>query len=273
MSFPVLVDTHCHFDFHEFDNDRLELLKQCQAVNIRAIVIPGVTQQSWQNLLQLCRSHENLYPALGLHPCFLAEQQRAALDSLAQLCVNENLVAIGEIGLDFYKRAGQQSKSESHDPTAVKIRQINFFTEQLQIAKQHQLPVLIHALKAHDEVIRQLKLIRPAGGIIHAFSGSYEQAVEYLKLGFKLGFGGAFTYPKATRLRALVGRLPLDAWVLETDAPDMTPIQHQGERNSPLNLIEIAQTFIALQPEPVDRDTIVQQLITNTLSVFPGIKC
>ena len=150
-------------------------------------------------------------------------------------------------------------------------RQRYYFSEQLQIAKQHQLPVLIHARKSHHEVIQQLKAVQPLKGIIHAYSGSYEQAREYLKLGFKLGFGGAYTYPKASKLRALVSRLPLDAWVLETDAPDMTPVRHHGERNSPQYLLEIAQEFMQLYAAEFDSENIMAQLHQNTRDVFPAL--
>ena len=131
--------------------------------------------------------------------------------------------------------------------------------------------MLIHARKSHDEIIRQLKKITPLQGIIHAYSGSYEQAKEYLKLGFKLGFGGAFTYPKASKLRSLVAKLPLDAWVLETDAPDMPPFKHHGQRNSPEYLSEIADEFVQLYDKTMNPEHVLLRLQQNTLEVFPQL--
>ncbi len=263
----MLVDTHCHLDFPVFDQDRLLILEKCRQQNITAIVVPGVCRKGWQRLLWLCHEQETLYPALGLHPCFLDQHQPDDLHKLAQLCDTEPLHAIGEIGLDFYNK-GYKNR-HVNDPD--RDRQRYYFSEQLQIAKQHQLPVLIHARKSHHEVIQQLKAVQPLKGIIHAYSGSYEQAREYLKLGFKLGFGGAYTYPKASKLRALVSRLPLDAWVLETDAPDMTPVRHHGERNSPQYLLEIAQEFMQLYAAEFDSENIMAQLHQNTRDVFPAL--
>jgi len=253
----TLVDTHCHLDFQVFDEDRDWIIKQCLEQDITAIVVPGVCQKDWRRLLAICSENQSLFPALGLHPCFIQDHHSSDLDKLAQLCDAQSLVAIGEIGLDFYRSDLDRDEQKL------------YFSEQLQIALQYQLPVLIHARKSHDEVIRYLKASPAIKGIIHAYSGSYEQAKEYLKLGFKLGFGGAFSYPKATRLRSLVSKLPLDSWVLETDAPDMSPFEHHGERNSPHYLVEIAQTFISLCDGEAKDDIILNQLHQNTQAVFP----
>lgn len=252
----ILTDTHCHLDFPEFDQDREYIIRQCLEQHISTIVVPGVSQKHWPRLLTICHQLDGLYPALGLHPCFLHDHQPSDLTLLAQHCESKSVIAIGEIGLDFYV-AGLDRNSQRH-----------YFSEQLQIARQYQLPVLIHARKSHDEILRFLKSITVKAGIIHAYSGSYEQAKEYLKLGFKLGFGGAFTYPRATRLRSLVARLPLDAWVLETDAPDMSPVNHRGQRNSPRYLTEIASTFIDLYDNPVEAEQVLQQLQQNAQAVF-----
>lgn len=256
----ALIDTHCHLDFPVFDEDRDIILSQCLEQNITSIVVPGVCQKDWHRLLTICDEKQSLLPALGLHPCFINEHQMADLDKLTQLCHSQSLAAIGEIGLDFY------------DADLDRDKQGHYFSEQLQIAGQYQLPVLIHARKSHSEVIRYLKATQatngPINGIIHAYSGSYEQAKEYLKLGFKLGFGGAYTYPKATKLRSLLPKLPLDAWVLETDAPDMSPVNHHGKRNSPYYLSEIARTFIALYDDEITADNILRQLKQNTRAVF-----
>ncbi len=265
----TLIDSHCHLDFPVFDSDRKVILNACQKQSITAIVVPGVCRKNWQRVLTLCKYSKMLYPALGLHPCFIDEHHKGDLQVLAQLCQTEPLTAIGEIGLDFFITS---------DPVNKKTQEY-FFSEQLQVASQYQLPVLIHARKSHAQVIKYLKTYNASSasassirGIIHAYSGSYEEAKEYLKLGFKLGFGGAYTYPKATKLRSLVSKLPIEAWVLETDAPDMSPLEQRDQRNSPQNLHEIAQIFMQLfHSEPINAQ-IIEQLYQNTLDVLTSIR-
>lgn len=259
----TFIDSHCHLDFAVFDNDRSAIIKACREANIEAIIIPGVCRRDWQKILLLCQKNNMLYSAVGLHPCFSVEHQVTDLDKLASICADnsttQKISAVGEIGLDFFIK--NSDKKVQH----------YYFSEQLKIAGQYQLPVLIHARKSHDEVIKYLKENPSLKGIIHAFSGSYEQAKEYLKRDFKLGFGGAFTYPRATRLRSLVSRLPVDAWVLETDAPDMSPLAHYGETNSPVNLPEIAREFALLYDAETEFAQIALQLQENTQAIFPQL--
>lgn len=269
----ALIDSHCHLDFPVFNDDRSLILQSCREHNITAIVVPGVCRKDWQGILTLCHDQAMLFPALGLHPCFTDEHIDKDLDRLEQLCASEKLTAIGEIGLDFFENKKFRTKKFENKVSIKNIdrdSQCHYFSEQLKIAEQYQLPVLIHARKSHDEVIKYLKQSPSLRGIIHAYSGSYEQAKEYLKLGFKLGFGGAFTYPKATKLRSLLLKLPADAWVLETDAPDMSPVKHHGKRNSPQYLSEIAQEFIQLYAAG-EGSQIIEQLSENTLDVLPSI--
>ncbi|MCK5662655.1 MAG: TatD family hydrolase [Thiotrichaceae bacterium] len=267
MQKTSLIDSHCHLDFSVFDDERSAIIQACRENNIQKIVVPGVCRKDWQKILLLCRQDDMLYPALGLHPCFIDTHHADDLEILAQICHEKRhekcntlaLAAIGEIGLDFFIKN-----------TDRKIQGF-YFSEQLKIAGQYRLPVLIHARKSHDEVIKHLKDNCSLSGIVHAYSGSYEQAKEYLKLGFKLGFGGAFTYPEATKLRSLVSRLPVDAWVLETDAPDMSPVAHRGEKNSPQYLPEIAQEFISLYDSTAEHETIMKQLYQNTQDVLTSL--
>ncbi len=252
------TDTHCHLDFPVFDHDRELILQHCHEKNIQAIIVPGVEAKYWSRVLSLC-GRSGLFPALGLHPCFQEKHQPRDLQLLRQLCKENNLAAIGEIGLDFYIK------------TLDRDTQRYYFSQQLEIASEYHLPVLIHARKSHSEVIKLLKSYPALKGIIHAYSGSYEQAVEFLKLGFKLGFGGAYTYPRAHKLRSMVTKLPLDAWVLETDAPDMTPISHYKQRNSPEYLPEIAAELFSLSDDAVAEEPLLTQLEVNTRFIFPEI--
>ncbi len=272
-----LVDTHCHLDFAVFDEDRSAILQNCKKQSVQNIIVPGVQAGGWLNLLELCKQELMLYPALGLYPCFMQQHQPDDLHRLEDYCQSGDLYAIGEIGLDFRfsqaYRSGQvsQQKASKKDQTG-REQQLFYFSAQLQLAEQYALPVLIHAVKSHQDVLTRLKQHSSISGIIHAYSGSYEQAVEYLKLGFKLGFGGAYTYSRAKKLRALVSRLPLEAWVLETDAPDMSPESHYGQRNSPEYLPEIARVFVSLYDKPLVAEQILEQLYQNTLSILPKIK-
>lgn len=251
-----LIDTHCHLDFECFDADRHQILANCSAKGISAIVVPGVSAANWERVISTCKN-DMLLPALGLHPCYVENHRQEDLSKLREFSGHRELHAIGEIGLDYYLRDLDRDK------------QRDIFNEQLKIAAEFSLPVLIHARKSHHDIIAFLKQTPGLRGIIHAFSGSREQALEYLKLGFKLGFGGAYTYQGATRLRKLVKTLPTEAWVLETDAPDMSPALHQHQRNSPEYLTEILASLIELSG--VEKEMLIEQLFRNTLEIFPAL--
>jgi len=235
-----IVDTHCHLDVAEFDLDRDEVLAHCRAKNISKIVIPAIEASTWHKVMDLCNKEKGLYPAFGLHPVFIDKHQDSDINKLEVLVKTQKPVAIGEIGLDFYiKELDQQ-------------RQIYFFEAQLEIAKKHELPVILHVRKAHDRVLQLLKKIKVKGGFSHAFNGSMQQAEQYLELGFKLGFGGTLTYENSTKIHQLAKSLPLDAIVLETDAPDMVVESHRGERNSPEYILEALSALVKIRNEDID---------------------
>lgn len=234
-----LIDTHTHLDFPEFDADRAAVLARSRALGVREMVVLGVHRDNWQRLWDLVETDPQLYAAFGLHPIYLAQHSAddlAALQSwLERLHGHPQLCAVGEIGLDYYLEHLDHEAQQA------------LFVSQLQMAQALALPVLVHVRRAHAATIALLKQHRPArGGIIHAFAGSYEEAREYLKLGFKLGLGGAPTWPQANRLRNVLTRLPLDAIVLETDAPDMPPAMHPKQRNSPEHLPAICSALAEL---------------------------
>jgi TatD DNase family protein len=219
-----LFDTHCHLDVEEFDPDRAQVLAEARAGGVVGIAVPGIHRGNWERLLALCRSEVDLHPALGLHPMYLPQHEERHLADLEREVALNKPVAVGEIGLDFYVE-GLDRK-----------RQQFFFERQLAIARDAGLPVLLHVRKAHDQVLMTLKRIRVNGGCAHAFNGSLPQAKSYIDLGFKLGFGGTLTYERSNHIRMLARTLPLEAIVLETDAPDIVVAQHRGERNSPAYL-------------------------------------
>jgi len=224
-----LIDTHTHLDFPDFDSDRRAVLAHSRTVGVRRMVVLGVYQQNWQRVWDLVHADEGLFAAFGLHPVYLDEHRPADLsalgDWLSRLQDHRQLCAVGEIGLDYFLEHLDRDRQQS------------LFEAQLKLAVDFQLPALLHVRRSHAAVIATLKRIRlPRGGIIHAFAGSREEAREYIKLGFKLGLGGAATWPQALRMHKVLAQLPLDAVVLETDSPDMAPAMFPGQRNSPEHL-------------------------------------
>ncbi len=236
-----LIDTHSHIDVEVFAHDFHEVLTRTRAAGVIAQILPGIRQTWWDRLLFLCQKEDDLHPAIGLHPMYLDVHLPEHLLELRSHAESGKLVAIGEIGLDFFVKDFDQN------------RQQELFEAQLDIAKEACLPVLLHVRKAHDQV---LSIIRqkgfPHGGIIHAFGGSMQQAENYLKRGFLIGFGGSVTYTRAKKIRRIAQALPLESIVLETDAPDLPPAGHHGQRNSPEYLAEILKILAELRVESLD---------------------
>ena len=240
-----LIDTHTHLDFPDFDADRPALLAESRALGVRQMVILGVYRDNWQRVWDLVQSDPDLHAALGLHPVYLDQHQPDDVvllrEWLSRLAGHRQLCAVGEIGLDYYI------------PTLDRERQQALFEAQLQLAVEFELPALIHVRRSHADVIATLKRMElKRAGIIHAFAGSFEEAREYIKLGFKLGLGGAATWPQALRMHRVLAKLPLDSVVLETDSPDMAPAMFPGQRNSPAHLPAICEALagiMAISPE------------------------
>jgi TatD DNase family protein len=235
-----LIDTHTHLDFPDFDADRTEVLARSRALGVQRLVVLGVYQANWQRLWHLVEANEDLHAAFGLHPVYLDDHQPQHLDELrdwlSRLAGHRKLCAVGEFGLDYYLEALDRQRQQA------------LFEAQLELAIEFQLPALLHVRRAHAATIATLKRFRPKrGGIIHAFAGSYEEAREYIKLGFRLGLGGAATWPQANRLRKVVAQLPEQSIVLETDAPDMAPAMYPHQRNSPEYLADICAELAALR--------------------------
>ena len=256
-----IIDTHCHLDFAAFNSDRDRVLEECINNGVVDIVVPAVTQGSWQQTIDLCRcdtkaknGQPNLHLTLGLHPIFIEQHQPQHLLELDQLVKKLKPKAIGEIGLDFYLRELDQDKQQA------------FFDKQLIIAKQHRLPAIIHVRKAHDQCVLALKDIKLTGGIIHNFNGSIQHAFKYIDLGFKLGFGGMVTFDRSSRLRKLVEQIPLDSIVLETDAPDLSPERHRGERNSPEYLPLVLDAVAKIKQLP--REVVAETTTANARNIL-----
>ena len=249
-----LIDSHCHLDFNDFDADRQVILTNCLQSGIEKIVIPGVTVNSWPKQIELCNSNPMLSLALGCHPMFMEEHPEDAAQLLDQAVHQYRPIAIGEIGLDFYVADANISA------------QLSLFEAQLDVAVKYALPVILHVRKAHDDVLKILRQKKLSGGIVHAFSGSAQQAAQYRDLNFLLGIGGALTYPRAQRLQRLFTELPLSQIVLETDAPDMPLCGHQGQRNTPENIPVILEKLSQLRDETCEH--IAEVTTSNCRQLF-----
>ena len=250
-----LVDTHCHVDIEHHFPDIVAVLKKARAAGVCDLVVAGVQRSGWKRMFQMCREHRSLHCAPGLHPMYMQEHADEDLDELGKIALQEKVVAIGEIGLDFY--------IENYDSR----RQQKLFGDQLAIAKQASLPVLLHVRKAHDQVLSQLRKTKlQQGGIVHAFNGSYQQALQYITLGFKLGVGGTITYERARKIREVAGKIPVEAIVLETDSPDLAPAQHYGMRNEPSYLPLILKSLAEIRH--VDEKDLAEITTANARSVL-----
>ncbi len=231
-----LIDTHTHLDFEDFDADRTQVIARSQALGVERLLVLGVSAANWARVWQLAEREPCVFAALGLHPVFLHQHQNAHLEQLRawleRLRGHPKLCAIGEIGLDFYIDEPDRERQQA------------LLDAQLQLAAEFALPVLLHVRRAHAAMIATLKRHKLArAGVVHAFSGSWEEAREYIRLGFKLGLGGAGTWPQAQRMHRVLQQLPLESIVLETDAPDIAPHSHAGERNSPEFLPQICRAL------------------------------
>ncbi len=237
-----LIDTHCHLDLQKHFQQFGTALATAHAAGVKKIILPGVMQAGWKRLMQLCNREQGVFGAPGLHPLYLEHHHPHHLQELEELLSGngpERPVAIGEIGLDYY--------AENVDRAAQQL----LFEEQLTIAITAQLPVLLHVRKAHDQVLATIRRKHfSQGGIVHAFSGSYQQACAYIKLGFGIGICGTITYDRAQRIRKNATQLPQESLVLETDAPDIPLAGHRGESNHPRFLPEVLGTLATLRGEP-----------------------
>ena len=266
----ALVDTHCHLDAPEFARDATDVRARAARAGVAHCVIPAVHTAAFDAVRELAHRGGDSY-ALGIHPLFTPRAEEADLRTLDRVLTEHaddpRLVAVGEIGLDHFV------------PGLDRERQEFFYREQLRLARRHGLPVVLHVRRSADRLLRHLREL-PVGGIAHAFNGSEQQANEFIRMGFKLGFGGAVTYERALQLRRLAASLPLSALVLETDAPDIPPHwlyrtaeeRAQGTpqgRNEPAELPRIAQVVAELRGMPVEE--LAQATTRNAIEALPKL--
>ena len=255
MFSPIkLADTHCHLDFDRFKLGREVLVQRCRENAIKLLVVPSVAKRAWRDVLSLSESFDIVRPAFGLHPYFVAEHEASHLNELSQFVManRAKVCAIGEIGLD--KTVPEYE------------RQLYFFREQLRIAVSNRLPVIIHSRKSHGEVCRELKRSAVGRGVVHAYSGSQQDAEKFIALGMKIGVGGVITWPRARKTRATMAALPLNALVLETDAPDMPVVGSAKGGGSPLDVMMVFDVLCQLRGESPEE--IATALWRNSVELF-----
>ena len=233
----VLVDSHCHLDASEFDGDREAVISRARGAGVHQQMVPAVDAASWPKLREVCAGTPGLYPAYGLHPMYLDAHRGEHLAQLREWIERERPLAVGECGLDYFV--------DGLDRDA----QSNYFEGQLQLAREFDLPVIVHARRAVDAVIAAIRKAGKLRGVIHSYSGSMEQARQLWDLGFMLGLGGPVTYERANRLRKLAAEMPLEHLLLETDAPDQPDVGIRGERNEPARLREVLRVIAELRGE------------------------
>lgn len=253
MSF---FDSHCHFDDQVFDKQHDQLWRQCQALDLRHLVIPGTHVSQWQSALELTQRFQGIYMAAGLHPWWIeqAVDKQDWSEQLSTYLSQSCCVAIGECGLDA---------TINVDLSIQKI----IFEQHIELAITYSKPLIAHVHRSHNDTFRLLKKYQPpAGGVIHGFTGSFQQATNYWGLGFSIGVGGSITYPRANKTRQAIMQMPLESLVLETDAPYMPLSGGQGLPNSPLNLLNVFSQLLALRHE--DSEVIERALEENTLRLF-----
>ncbi|MEO7013468.1 MAG: TatD family hydrolase [Dokdonella sp.] len=233
----MLIDSHSHIDTDSFDADRSAVIARARAAGVREQIVPAIARSGWEHLREVCHAQAGLHPAYGLHPMFLNQHMPQHLLDLTEIVERERPVAIGECGLDYFV------EGLDHD------QQQHYFIAQLELARERDLPVIVHARRAFDEVAACLRKVGGLRGVVHSFSGSLQQADNLWKMGFALGIGGPVTYLRARRLRDIVARMPAEFLLLETDSPDQPLHGHQGQRNEPALLTEVLAVVAELRGE------------------------
>jgi len=236
----MLVDSHCHLDAPEFALDREAVVQRAVDAGVVRQIVPAISAEEWPVLREVCASGRGLFPAYGLHPMFLPKHAPEHLTRLGDWLAREAPVAVGECGLDYFVEDLDQAQQQF------------YFDGQLALARDFDLPVIVHARRAVDAVIAAIKRVGGLRGVIHSFSGSPEQAKQLWQLDFMLGIGGPVTYERANRLRSLVAEMPLEYLLLETDAPDQPDAQHRGQRNEPARLSFVCETVASLRGVPTE---------------------
>lgn len=256
------TDTHLHLDASEYDSDRTAVVQHARQLNVTRFVLPAVGAFNFETVRALAHHTPGAVYCLGIHPVFVDRARDEHLEQLKEAILRSlndpRFAGLGEIGLDGFV------------PNLNWDKQVRFFNAQLKMARDFNLPVVLHVRKAQDPVLKALRIYKPLGGIAHAFNGSFQQAAHFIKLNMHLGFGGACTFTRALQIRRLASELPLDSIVLETDGPDIAPEWINHQRNGPEHLPAIAQVVAELRGiSPVELAT---QTELNSETALPALK-
>jgi TatD DNase family protein len=248
------IDSHVHLDAGEFDADRDAVIRRAIEAGVTRFLIPAVGVSNFDVVRELAAELSGSFCALGIHPLCVDMAKESDINILREQLARGGICAVGEIGLDGFVEGADHARQEW------------FFIEQLKLAREFELPVILHVRRAQDRVLKFLRRYRTGCGIAHAFNGSFQQAQIFIDLGFKLGFGGAMTYSGSTRIRELATRLALESIVLESDAPDIPPAWGPQGRNEPANVARFAEVMAELRGVHVD--VIARQTAANTLAAL-----
>ncbi|EMS1125759.1 metal-dependent hydrolase [Klebsiella aerogenes] len=254
------IDTHCHFDFPPFTEDEPASIARAAQAGVGRIIVPSISAERFARVLALAEQHEPLYAALGMHPIVIEQHDDRGLAQLESYLIQRHpkLVAVGEIGLDLYRDDPQYDRQQA------------LLEAQLRLAKRYDLPVILHSRRTHDKLAMLLKKHNlPRAGVVHGFAGSLQQAERFVQLGYKIGVGGTITYPRASKTRDVMARLPLSSLLLETDAPDMPLNGFQGQPNRPEQAARVFDSLCELRAEPAQE--IEAALLANTKNLFTAL--
>ncbi|MEX1157918.1 MAG: TatD family hydrolase [Thermomicrobiales bacterium] len=251
-----MIDTHSHIDLPVFDEDRGAMLARARSAGVHAIVVIGHNPERWRASAELCGAHSNLVRTVGIHPNDAGSWSPSVSRDLTRELEMGDAIAIGETGLDFYR--------DSVPPDL----QRGAFAAQLSLARLFDLPVVIHQRNAEEDVLTMLRAYGPLRGVMHCFSGDTTFATACVGLGFMLGVGGVATYPKSTNVRAALSETPIDALILETDAPYLAPQGRRGKRNEAAYIVESAQTLADVHGLSVEE--IADRTTANAVRLFGG---
>ncbi|MEB3285651.1 MAG: TatD family hydrolase [Candidatus Sericytochromatia bacterium] len=226
-----LIDTHCHLDVPQFDSDRNEVLARARMAGVCALIVPGISLGDMPRVLALADSQADIYAGVGVHPHEAASWNTESLDLLRGFLSHPKVVAVGEIGLDYYY------------PEPAREIQQQAFRAQVQLAADVGLPIIVHDRESHGDIlsILQQTLNRRVGGVMHCFSGSGEFAGECVEIGMYISFAGPVTFKNAEKLQRAAGVVPLERLLIETDSPYLAPVPHRGRRNEPAHVLHVAE--------------------------------
>lgn len=249
-----IIDTHCHLDFDTFDKDRDQVIDRAIKNNIKQIIIPATQRKNWEKIQSLCADNTHLYACYGLHPYWINSHTDEDIDELNNWASKTDCIGIGECGLDY--RDGQADKQS----------QLKLFETQLDITTSNKLPITIHSINATEDIINLIKKYPGCSGKMHSYTGSYQQALQLIELGFYISFGGTITYKNATKHRNTASKIPLGFLMIESNAPDQPDSAHKDQRNEPKNLINTLKCLSELREETID--DIAKQTTLNAKHLF-----